>query len=195
MIQVDLGSAREKWLEETKLEQERTQRESSDFLKYRDQHGRYADFHATRHTFITNLSKVATLTVTQKLARHSDPRLTANVYTHVDMEDRAASINSLKAPPVAGLKSRSSRAATPNVSKPEENVVARGVAQPNVRSSRRESPNDATGQAEHTASQEQNPLPHKNLGVACRQVTPKVGVHPTGLEPVTFGSVVTVSNT
>jgi hypothetical protein len=39
--------------------------------------------------------------VSQKLAGHSDPPLTANVYTHVDLDDQAASINCLNSPPRA----------------------------------------------------------------------------------------------
>ena len=62
-------------------------------IPYSDGDGLYADFHANRHTFITNLCKadVAPKTV-QTLARHGDIRLTMNLYSHVDLEDQSAAI-------------------------------------------------------------------------------------------------------
>jgi len=47
-------------------------------VPYKDEQGLFADFHANRHTFISNLSRAGvSLATAQKLARHSDPRLTA----------------------------------------------------------------------------------------------------------------------
>jgi len=58
MMQQELARACAEWMKEVKHDQtERERREESDFLAYRDREGRYADFHATRHTFITNLSR------------------------------------------------------------------------------------------------------------------------------------------
>ncbi len=54
MMAEDLAAARRKWLAESNGD--RLRREKSDFLKYVDSQGRYADFHSNRHTFITNLS-------------------------------------------------------------------------------------------------------------------------------------------
>ena len=51
MLQFDLAAARRAWLNEADGD------ESSDFLRYKDSDGKYADFHALRHTFITNLCK------------------------------------------------------------------------------------------------------------------------------------------
>ena len=51
MIERDLDSARKIWIEESETENERTDREASDFLKYVDSHGKFADFHGLRHTF------------------------------------------------------------------------------------------------------------------------------------------------
>jgi len=69
-------------------------------LPYRDEDGLYADFHANRHTFISNLARAGVpLIMAQKLARHSDPKLTANVYTHLQLSDKAAAIDSLPALP------------------------------------------------------------------------------------------------
>jgi integrase len=53
-------------------------------IPYKDEQGLFADFHANRHTFIRNLSRAGVpLATAQKLARHSDPRITANRYTHL----------------------------------------------------------------------------------------------------------------
>ncbi|MCP4543655.1 MAG: tyrosine-type recombinase/integrase [Chloroflexi bacterium] len=72
---------------------DRKQREASNFLKYKDSQGRFADFHSLRHTFVTNLCKADIAPKTaQTLARHSDIRLTMNVYTHVDEKEQAAAV-------------------------------------------------------------------------------------------------------
>ena len=42
------------------------------------------------------------LTVAQKLARHSTPTLTSNIYTHLGISDKASAIDSLPAPPSTG---------------------------------------------------------------------------------------------
>jgi len=93
MMEQDLNAARRKWLSEAKTGKDR---EKTDFLKYIDSHGRYADFHSNRHTFITHLSQVGVLPHdAQELARHSDVRLTMNLYTHVSLEDKAKAIAKL----------------------------------------------------------------------------------------------------
>jgi len=53
MMQKGIEVARKAWLNESKNNEERAQREASDFLLYQDHDGRFADFHALRHTFIT----------------------------------------------------------------------------------------------------------------------------------------------
>jgi hypothetical protein len=69
-------------------------------IPYRDEDGLFADFHANRHTYITNLGKTgASLTTAQSLARHSDPKLTASTYTHLGLSDKAAAIEALPPPP------------------------------------------------------------------------------------------------
>jgi len=57
-------------------------------IAYVDAHGRYADFHALRHTFITSLAKAGVHPAkAQRLARHSTIALTMNVYTSLDVDD------------------------------------------------------------------------------------------------------------
>ncbi len=70
-------------------------------LPYQDEAGLYADFHSNRHTFISNLGRAGVpITMAQKLARHSTPALTANVYTHLGMNDKADAICTLPPPEI-----------------------------------------------------------------------------------------------
>ncbi len=74
--------------------------EASSFLSFVDASGRYADFHALRKTFITNLSKSGVSPkMAQSLARHSDINLTMNVYTDVVLEDQAIAVELLPSLP------------------------------------------------------------------------------------------------
>ena len=69
-------------------------------LPYIDEDGLFADFHGHRVSFITALGKAEVpLVMAQKLARHSDPKLTANVYTHLGVYDKAAAIERLPSLP------------------------------------------------------------------------------------------------
>lgn len=103
-MKADLKAARKEWIEDRTLsEAEREARKESDFLTYQDEDGLFADFHSNRHTFVSNLGKAnVPLTTAQKLARHHDPKLTANIYTHLEVSDQAGAIASLPPPPVAG---------------------------------------------------------------------------------------------
>lgn len=80
MMRHDLLVARARWLPESGATMEPTIREASYVLVYQDSQGRFANFHATRHAFITNLHRggISPKTAPQ-LARHSDIRLTMNV--------------------------------------------------------------------------------------------------------------------
>lgn len=61
--------------------------------------GTKLDIHALRHTFGTRLSRAgAPLVHTQRLMGHSDPKLTAQVYTHLDAEDLRGAIDGMKVP-------------------------------------------------------------------------------------------------
>ena len=96
MMKNDLKAARQKWIDEAETPEEKAKREESDFLKYIDSKGLFADFHTLRHTFITNLcrSNISPKTA-QTLARHSDISLTMNIYSHVSPEEQAAAINAM----------------------------------------------------------------------------------------------------
>ncbi len=65
-------------------------------VPYFDAQGRKADFHALRHTFSTNLARAGVPeAVRMVLMRHSDPRLTAKVYTDASQLSTAAAIGQL----------------------------------------------------------------------------------------------------
>ena len=55
--------------------------------------------HDNRHLFITNLERAGIRPkMAQTPARHSDVRLTLDVYTHVDREEQIDAIRKLRAP-------------------------------------------------------------------------------------------------
>ncbi len=61
-----------------------------------DDRGRTIDIHALRHTFGTHLSRAGVpLRTAQAAMRHSDPSLTANVYTDPKLLDIAGALESL----------------------------------------------------------------------------------------------------
>ena len=65
-------------------------------IPYVNVNGLYADFHALRHTYITNLARGGVSLVTaQKLARHSTPVLTAQRYTHIDLQEQKVAVDRL----------------------------------------------------------------------------------------------------
>lgn len=65
-------------------------------IAYQDESGRYADFHAQRHAFISNVGKSgATVKETQTLARHSTSALTLDVYSHIGLYDERRAIEKM----------------------------------------------------------------------------------------------------
>jgi site-specific recombinase XerD len=112
MMERDLMAARDKWLAEAQTPEEARRREQTDFLCYCNHDGLFADFHSLRHLFITNLERVDVKPkMAQTLARHSDIRLTLGVYTHVELHDQTAAIESLPVPPSVTGKERQEDAA------------------------------------------------------------------------------------
>jgi len=64
-----------------------------------DPEGRKIDIHALRHTAASRLARNGVpLAHTQRILGHSDPKLTAVVYTHLDVEDLRASIERIPEP-------------------------------------------------------------------------------------------------
>jgi site-specific recombinase XerD len=98
MIRHDLMDARQQWLSGFQDPRQRQEAEQSDFLAYRDAEGRYADFHALRHSFITMVGKVGVSPREhQDLARHSTYALTSR-YSHSRFYDLAAAVQALPIP-------------------------------------------------------------------------------------------------
>ncbi len=65
-------------------------------IEYRDEAGRVADFHALRHTFITNLARTGVHPkVAQQLARHSTITLTMDRYSHLVIGELADGLSAL----------------------------------------------------------------------------------------------------
>lgn len=65
-------------------------------IEVKDAQDRVLDFHALRHTFITNVAEVApTVKVAQTLARHSTPLLTLGTYTHLRKDDEVRTLAAL----------------------------------------------------------------------------------------------------
>jgi integrase len=101
MLKRDLRAAHKAWVNEAGDDQaERSARERSDFLAYVDSSGRFADFHALRHSYISLLTRAGVRPeVAQELARHSDIRLTMQRYSHTIRTDGAEALDALPAFP------------------------------------------------------------------------------------------------
>jgi site-specific recombinase XerD len=98
MIHADLNLARDIWINEAMTDEERQRRTQSDFLKYQNSQGLFADFHGLRHTFILLLARSGVSPkVAQMLARHSTITLTLDLYTHILSDDQRGAINQLPA--------------------------------------------------------------------------------------------------
>ena len=96
MLREDLAAARAAWINQAVTAEERSKRERTDFLIYRDHSGRVADFHALRHTFISNLAQGGVHPKdAQALARHSTITLTMDRYTHVARGKLATALEAL----------------------------------------------------------------------------------------------------
>ena len=95
-LRADLADARDSWIAEASTDEERKAREQSSFLVYQDDTDRVLDFHAFRHTFITNLARGGVHPkIAQQLARHSTITLTMDRYTHTALGETAATLSVL----------------------------------------------------------------------------------------------------
>jgi len=96
MLRDDMADARQAWLADAATPQEHAERASTAFLCYVDAQGRFADFHALRHTTGTLLAASgAHPKVTQTIMRHSDINLTMSLYTHTLAGQKADAIENL----------------------------------------------------------------------------------------------------
>ena len=90
-------------------------------IERRDERGHVVDLHSLRHTFITWLAQSgASVAVTQKMARHSDPKLTMGIYTHLGLNDLAAAVEAL--PEVSVVETDSGSTSTEVDEEAEEGI-------------------------------------------------------------------------
>ena len=98
MLRSDLAAARSEWIDEAPTQTEREGRAKSDFLAYRNAAGEVADFHATRHTYVSGIvAGGASVKTCQELARHSSPSLTIGRYSHARLHDLQGALDALPA--------------------------------------------------------------------------------------------------
>jgi integrase len=96
MIRSDLKAARLAWIESAEFDAEKKTRRKSDFLKYENAAGQIADFHSTRHTYISGIvNGGASVKTAQELARHSTPVLTIGRYAHTRLDDIKGALDAL----------------------------------------------------------------------------------------------------
>ncbi len=114
MIRDDLEAARQAWLQEVETDaMEFQRRDESDFLKFENGHGEFADFHALRHTFVTRLASGGVHPkLAQGLARHSTITLTMDRYSHLGLLDLNAALASLPNLPDTSVPSKAAMLAT-----------------------------------------------------------------------------------
>jgi integrase/recombinase XerD len=91
-------------------------------IPYKDARGRFADFHALRHTYVSQLVRSgASVKVAQELARHSTPLLTVGRYAHTSTAEVLSALAGLE--PVSKVLAAATRAGT----EPELEATAEGV--------------------------------------------------------------------
>lgn len=102
MVRADLEVARAEWIKEAGEDQdERTRREQSSYLAFRDDASRVFDFHALRGQYVSNLEAAGvTPKMLQTLARHSRIETTLKHYARVQLADTRAALDKL--PPLSG---------------------------------------------------------------------------------------------
>ncbi len=77
-------------------------------IKRYDELGEQIDVHALRHCFVSRLARAGVpLIHAQRLAGHSDPKLTAQVYAHVEVEDLRGAVERLGLRPGEAAAARS----------------------------------------------------------------------------------------
>ncbi len=153
----------------------------------------FGDFHALRHTFVTRLVKSGVNTKTaQILARHSDPRLTLGVYSHIELIDQFAAVNGLPPLDTPSTETESERAAATGTDGRMATETATKTSCTYV-GTQQALGGDSGQRKARTTSDENTPKPHNVVGldVLCQRKASsgKRGgkVELTGIEPVTSG--------
>ena len=154
-------------------------------IAYRDDSGRVLDFHAFRHTYVTMLARSgAPVKVVQTLARHSDPKLTLNTYTHLTVFDTAAALDALP-----NLSRSPSAPEAARMTGTDGRTLAQSGSALTARTVRIESDSDGSGR-DSVEGSGRSGLPEViAMDGSRRDVSESGGIHPRGFEPLTFGSV------
>ena len=99
MLRADLLLARGEWIKAATSDKEREARGKTDFLCYENAAGEVADFHSTRHTYVSGIvASGASVKTAQELARHSNPSLTIGRYSHTRLHDLQGALDALPKP-------------------------------------------------------------------------------------------------
>lgn len=99
-LKKDCEAARETWINDADSSEGQAERRESHFLLHETEDG-FADFHALRHTFLSQLSRSgASAKVMQMMARHSTIAMTLERYTHANQSDLYSAVQRL--PTISG---------------------------------------------------------------------------------------------
>jgi len=126
-------------------------------IVYCDDAGHFADFHALRHTFISNLARAGVHPkVAQTLARHSSIELTMQRYTHTVLEDQSQALAGL--PDLSAASSQPMQATGTDDAQPAGIVLSDCLASntsfssPSLEIGRQNADNDANVNLPETAA-------------------------------------------
>ncbi len=156
----------------------------------RDERGRTVDVHALRTTFGTHLSKGGVpLRTAQAALRHSDPKLTANVYTDPQLLDVTGALDSLPALPLTGDQGEKA-IQTVNL---RQSFLAPTLAPTTVQTSDSESFADKRDAERSDSRAGEGPSAKPTPDTTCQRESPegneKKMAYPEGFEPPTSWSV------
>ena len=155
-------------------------------VKYRDASGRFADFHALRHTFISELARTgAHPKVAQTLARHKTLDMTMSRYTHVLGGDLVSALANLPAPPSPDAQTTTDALSATGTDDTES--VAPYVAPKSDFVCHSVTSHGTTDQRADTSAVNHKSLEMSSLDNDCRDMSQ---ARVTGLEPATSGSTV-----
>ncbi len=176
MLRKDLEAARQFWLLELD-ELERDQYARTGFLQFKTSEGQ-ADFHALRHTFITNLANSGVHPkLAKELARHSTITLTMDRYAHVGLADMNSALQML---PAMSELPTAVQSHTLTSDAPERVLVAPMVALETVQPGNTQEISLVLESPESSVSESEEPLIIRDLRASLRTLEkgPAAGVEP-----------------
>jgi integrase len=153
-----------------------------------DASGRVRDFHALRHTFVSNVVRAgATVKEAQALARHATPDLTFRVYSHVQRHDLARVLANV--PAIGAPKTSTTEVARKTGTAGADSVS--GCQQKRQHSPHRDTPDDAAPCREVEARVVSTRDPNSAATAVLCPTLPLDAANgmarPAGIEPATVG--------